>query len=112
MILHSRVYVLSEKLLAEMLYGALVSGVLPGPAQLCCSQLQITVLGVAICPQLHTIYPAEVLGAALSHLELWCEVLGAKPLDVAPCEQVKLDKAQGKKVRLYYQILFLFPENC
>ena len=34
---------------------------------------------------------AEVLGAAMSHQELWSEVLGARALHTAPCEQVKPD---------------------
>ena len=36
------------------------------------------------------------VGAATCHCKLWSKVLGARPLRVAPSEQVKLDEARMK----------------
>ena len=43
--------------------------------------------------------PSEVLGAAVSHKELWSEVPGARPLHTIPYEQVELDESQKKRKR-------------
>lgn len=59
---------------------------------------------------------ASVLWAGCLHYQLCSEVLGARPLHVAPNEHRKLDKARWKrkkKVRFYFitQILFLFSSH-
>ena len=52
---------------------------------------------------------------AILHQGVWYERLGARPLQEALCEQVKLSSAQRKrkKVRLFdEQILCFLPRNC
>lgn len=58
---------------------------------------------------------ADVSCAATSHWELWSEMLGARPLYLAPWKQMKLDEAQRKgekklkkKVRFSFTTQFLF----
>lgn len=66
---------------------------------LCTRPAAATMLDCSAVPRmaiLHTLFQAEVSGEAISHLELWSEVLGARPLQTAPCEQEKVNEAQTK----------------
>ena len=82
-------------------------GVLPGLAQLCCS-----------CSRSQC--QAQHLRTQPAAEELCSKVLGARSLQAAPYEQVKLDEAQRKKKNLDFILLprfyFYFPgvvnEHC
>ena len=82
-----------------------------GLQRLCKQPAAATILKSGVTPGAF----ASVLQAGCLHYQLCFEVLGARPLHVAPGEHLKLDKAQRKrkkkKVRFYFitQIVFLFP---
>ena len=82
-----------------------------GLQRLCKQPAAATILKSGVTPGAF----ASVLQAGCLHYQLCFEVLGARPLHVAPGEHLKLDKAQRKrkkkKVRFYFitQIVLLFP---
>lgn len=81
---------------------------------MCCSRLQILVLGAA----LRTGTAELRSGTAVLHDELWPDVLSARPLQVAPHEQGKIVlSTKGKKglplfPSLYFYVMGIVHGLC